>query len=263
MKRVVPFVVLLMLLADSSSARSISSGTAQSGRLINGFEIPLMNQWIQFYGPVADRRTNFSTLEMAALLVRVARVVRNHAGGLRMGVGDCSVESGGDLARHASHNSGRDADILFYRTDQWGRPVIARDFESFNGKGRCRSKGCQTRFDAERNWWVVRTLVSSQRPAVQHIFVSSELRSFLLQHAVKRGEDPEILHRARRVLRQPSDSSVHSDHFHVRTFCSMGDREGGCRDSGVRWEWVPEVQTGGARTHGPIRARANERKNGH
>jgi len=262
MKRVVPFIVLLMLLAESSSARSISHGTAQSGHLINGFEIPLMNQWIQFYGPVATRKTNFATLEMAALLVRVARVVRNYTGGLRMGVGDCSSEKGGDLARHRSHNSGRDADILFYRTDWRGRPVIASDFESFDSRGRCRSKGCQTRFDVERNWWVVRTLVSSQEPAVQHVFVSSELRALLLQHAVKRGEDPEILYRARRVLRQPSDSSAHADHFHVRTFCSRVDRKGGCRDSGGRWEWVDEAHGGSAPAPGPQHACARERKNG-
>jgi len=262
MKRVVPFVVLLMLVAGSSSATSISSGTAQSGRLINGFEIPLMNQWLHFYGPVAERETNFATVEMVALLVRVARVVRNYTGGMRMGVGDCSAEHGGDLSRHASHNSGRDADVLFYRTDWRGHPVVAGDFESYDAKGRCRSKGCQTRFDLERNWWVVRTLVSSQRPAVQHVFVSSELRSMLLQHAVKRGEDEEILYRARRVLRQPSDSSAHSDHFHVRTFCSAADRKAGCRDSGARWEWTPRVQYPGDHTHDEERAHVRERKNG-
>ena len=90
----------------------------------------------------------------------------------------------------------------------------------------------------QRNWWLVRTVVWSKRPEVQYIFVSTGLRKLLLAYGEKRGDHPEILRRARRLLIQPKDSSPHADHFHVRIYCAPEDKKNGCRNTGRIWDWV-------------------------
>ena len=96
----------------------------------------------------------------------------------------------------------------------------------------------RSRKHAHRKDTLVRTLVWSQRPQIQFIFVSRGLRKLMLDYAVRRQEHREILRRARRVMQQPGNSSPHADHFHVRIYCSPQDRTAGCVDGGPRWPWT-------------------------
>lgn len=217
-----------------------SVGTPQDGKLVDGFELPLRGAHYRFYGPVARRGTQWATVETAALVGRAARAVHEATGGPPLLVGDCSLREGGATPRHASHRSGRDVDLLFYVQSADGRPVQARNFRTFDGSGRCTARGCDLLLDVQRTWWLVRTLLASQRPAVQYVFVSDPIRALLLAHAEAAGEHPEILTRARRVLREPSDSSDHADHLHVRVYCASDDVAAGCVDEGPRWRWVAD-----------------------
>ena len=226
------------LVPPAHAERPRSVGTASSGRLVDGFEVPLSGKHHRFYGPVRSRGTNFATLEMAALLARAARVVAGALGGPPLVIADISKERGGDVGRHVSHNSGRDVDVLFYVFGSDGEPTRARGFYRFDGQGRCTSPKCQLRIDWQRTWWFARTLLVSRLPAVQYVFVSGPIKRGLLRYAERHGEHPELLARAKVVLRQPVKSSPHDDHFHVRTYCTPGDRDNGCRDTGRRWPWV-------------------------
>lgn len=224
---------------------TLSVGTAQGGKLLNGFELPQNNAWIRFYSRVATRGSNYATLELAALLTRASRVVRNSTRGPFLTIGDCSSEDGGDIRGHKSHNSGRDVDILFYIQDKSGRAIPSKGFWAFDGNGKRVNGKTKHRFDVERNWWLVRTLLVSEKPSVQYIFVSSSLKKMMLDYAKKHGEAKEILQRARYILMQPRDSSSHNDHFHVRVYCSTEDRRNGCKDTGPVWSWVKEKEDNG------------------
>jgi len=217
---------------------STSVGTAQGGHLVNGFRLPENNAWVRFYSKVSSRKSNFATLELAALLTRASKFVHRAVGGALLTIGDCSDEDGGDIRGHRSHNSGRDVDILFYALDERGRSIPARGFWKFNDQGVAKRGKRVYRFDTERNWWMVRALIASESPAVQYIFVSKPLREKLLSFAKKHGEAKEILRRARYILMQPGDALPHDDHFHVRIYCSEEDRDHGCKDTGARWRWV-------------------------
>ncbi len=232
-------VVVVATLGPSSDthARSRSVGSPEAGQLEGGFQIPLSGAHHRFVGPVASRGTQWATLELAALIARVARAVDEAVPGPPLVLGDMSVAHGGEVARHASHESGRDADLLFYLRDASGRRVPAEDFLPFDGTGRCARTGCERSLDIERTWWAVRTLVASRAPAVQWIFVSAPLEERLLRYARERGEHAEILKRAGRVLHQPRDALAHDDHLHVRIYCSTTDGEG-CVDAPPRWSWV-------------------------
>ena len=231
-------VAAAMTPAHASTPTGGSVGTPQDGTLEGGFEVPLTGAHHAFYGPVEARGTHFATLEVAALVAPVATTVSRELPGPPLVLGDLSADGGGRLARHASHTSGRDIDVLFYVLDARGEPVPARGFRRFDGDGRCRDDGCALQLDVPRTWWAVRTLVASREPAVQYLFVSNGLRALLLGWAERAGEHPELLRRARRVLRQPRDAAAHDDHLHVRTYCTPSDHAVGCQDTGTRWPWV-------------------------
>ena len=226
-----------------AGATSRSVGSAHKGKLINGFEIPLDGQHHAFFAPVGKRKSNFATLELAALIGRAARVVAAAIpGGHPLMLGDCSVAGGGNIKRHVSHRSGRDVDMLFFRVDQGGIPLVADSFLRFDGRGQCQSsRGCNSRLDVPRTWWLIRTLLASQEPAVQYAFVSRPIRRLLLGYAQSRGEHPEIMKRAKKVLRQPRSAARHDDHIHLRTYCTPEDLASGCVDHGPRWPWVSET----------------------
>ncbi|MEZ4265442.1 MAG: penicillin-insensitive murein endopeptidase [Myxococcota bacterium] len=232
-----PAMVALTLVAPGETIAG-SVGTTGAGRLENGFKLPLEGTWHEFAGPVRSRGTNYATIELAALIARAASTVAGAVPGAPLVLADASADGGGELARHASHESGRDVDLLFYVRDARGESVASPGFRSFDGAGRCTSERCALRLDVPRTWWLVRTLLASQRPAVQYLFVSEPVRALLLAHARARGEHAAIMRRAERVLHQPSDSSAHDDHFHLRVYCGPADRAAGCVDTGPRWSWV-------------------------
>lgn len=221
-------------------ANAASEGTAQDGRLVDGFEVPLKGPHHRFLNRTAKRGTQYTTLEVAALLWRSARHVGKSSPGPPLLIGDCSLKGGGTVERHRSHRSGRDVDLLYYVKDARGKPVESPGFEPFDSTGRCSREGCRLRLDVPRNWSLIRTLIASRRPAVQYVFISNPIKELMLRYAEQRGEHPEILRRARLILRQPSDSAAHDDHMHVRTFCSSTDLKSGCVDGGTRWRWVDD-----------------------
>ena len=226
----------------TSTVRARSVGTAWGGRLENGVAMDLTGTHHRFTSNVRRKRSNFGTPEMVELLHRIGFVVDGAVNGPPMIIGSISQEGGGCMNPHKSHQTGRDVDILFYVIDENGRRRAARGFYDFDGHGVCQSRRCEGwRFDVQRNWHIVRTMVWSQRPQVQYIFVSNPLKALMLRYAEQRGEHPEIVRRARRVMAQPRNSSAHADHFHVRIYCSPDDRSEGCVDGGPRWSWVREL----------------------
>ncbi|MCB9728873.1 MAG: penicillin-insensitive murein endopeptidase [Deltaproteobacteria bacterium] len=255
MNRALPAACAAALALSAVGARpaaAASVGTTAEGRLEGGFRLPLAGTWHRFAGPVRTRGTNYASLELAALIARAARTVARAVPGAPMVIGDASVEGGGAVARHASHRSGRDVDLLFYVRDARGRSVPSPGFRAFDGRGRCVAEGCSLRLDVPRTWWMIRTLLASRRPAVQYLFIAEPLARLLLAHARRRGEHPALLARAERVLHQPSDSTAHDDHIHLRVYCASADRPA-CVDTGPRWPWVDE--DGRAETIAPERRR--------
>jgi hypothetical protein len=141
-----------------------------------------------------------------------------------------SFQSGGDIPWSVSHNAGRDEDLAFYIKAQ-GRPHPAPSLIKFGGDLRSREHPGY-RFDLARNWALVESLLSHPTIPVQWIFVSKPLREALLGQARRAGASGALLSRADLVLRQPTDSLSHADHFHVRIYCSREDRLGGCQNRG-------------------------------
>lgn len=198
---------------------TFSMGYANGGALRNGVALR-ESRSVRF---LPGRPHHYGTEELLSLLRRAAERVRQDHGG-RLTVGDLSDHDGGPIGHHASHQSGRDADLAFYVTDPRGRPALASDYVSFDGRGLPLAGGA-LRFDVVRNWALVESLVSDPVVRVEHIFVSNPLRTMLLTHARTRNVSSALISRVQLAMHQPVHALPHTNHFHVRIACPSGDSQ--------------------------------------
>jgi penicillin-insensitive murein endopeptidase len=212
----------------TGDAQSLSVGRASKGKLLGARALE-SGEALRIL-PVRHLRRclNWGTPRLVAALNRAAEAVRQRSPDAPpLGVGDMSKARGGPIRPYSrSHQSGRDADIAFYQLDEQGRPVAAEDLVSFDARGYA-SQG-KRHFDVERNWLLVRALLQDKEVDVQWMFISTPLRQALLDQARKLQEPAALLERAEQVLHQPTDSSPHNDHFHVRIRCTAEERAAGC-----------------------------------
>ncbi len=204
---------------------STSLGYANGGRLQNAARLE-SDETIRL---MPGRHLHYGTDEMVGLIRRAGRILlRRHR--VALSVGDVSRASGGPALHHASHQSGRDADLSFFVVDAHGRSVQLNDYVGFGRGGRAIAGG-EMRFDTRRNWALVDALLTDPAAHVEHIFVSNALRALLLEHARAIHADANVIARAAEAMHQPQGASAHANHFHVRIGCPSGDA--GCLE-GVR-----------------------------
>jgi murein endopeptidase len=208
---------------------SVSLGDASGGTLRHGKALLSAGGHHRVLRSTRARGYHYGTDELIGALQRAAARVASEHPGSSLVVGNLSRKRGGDIRPSASHNSGRDADLAFFATDKRGRPVMAKRFSRFNRRLRA-SRGL--RFDASRNWSLVKALLLDQRVQVQWLFCAEWLAEALIAHARRIGEPAELIRRATAVLSQPANSSSHADHFHVRLYCALHERLQGCRNYG-------------------------------
>jgi penicillin-insensitive murein endopeptidase len=220
--------------SDRPVPGSFSLGTASRGELVRAVTIPIDGDNLFIIEPNIVRNAHYATEELYRELRRTADLVEEAYPGSRLPLGDLSGPEGGRIRNHASHRSGRDVDIVFFAMNAAGQRVESERFVDFNRHGR----GHGLRFDVERNWLVAKVLLESPTNEVQWLFIAEWLEEILIEHAEEIGEDARLIARARDAMRQPSDSSPHADHFHVRLFCSELDLLEGCLNYGPQWAWA-------------------------
>jgi len=138
-------------------------------------------------------------------------------------VGHLSKHGGGGIEMHASHESGRDADLPFYIDDSRGKQVFSEHMVSFRADGTS-PVWPGAHFDDAKNWALVAALLEDPVARVTHIFVSAPLRARLLAYAAHVGAPEALRTRAAFTMVQPRGTLPHDDHFHVRIACPDGMR---------------------------------------
>jgi penicillin-insensitive murein endopeptidase len=219
-------------LPGEDAEQSVSVGTVTDGYLVNAAAVP-SHESLEILPRQRARELRYGTQEMMDLLVETAERVAIQHEGTVVQLGNVGRQYGGDIPYSVSHNSGRDADLAFLATDPKGRPALLPDLLRFDEHGRSVAFNGYYRFDVERNWSLVRSLVLSSKAQLQYIFISDPLREMLLDHARESGENPGIVQRAATLLRQPGPSIPHNDHLHLRIYCSQFDVGGGCDQTGA------------------------------
>ena len=195
--------------------RSIGSPT--EGHLIGGRRIEESN-YVRIVPVYAVGDVRWGLEPLVEMIDRAAVQVRRSYPGAITSVGHLSREGGGEIDRHRSHESGRDADIGFFVRSAAGKQLFPSHFVQFRGDGTALDwPGAY--FDDAKNWALVAALVSDAEAHVTHLFVAAPLRARLLAYAERMGVPASVRMRAAEVLQQPRGTLPHDDHFHVRIGC--------------------------------------------
>jgi penicillin-insensitive murein endopeptidase len=211
--------------APQRAQPSKSIGSPTDGHLIGGVRLADA-PYLRIYPSYGGSDVRWGTDSLVGLIDRSAKSVRKQFPDAVLSVGQLSKNGGGEVDRHASHESGRDADVGFYVKNAAGKPILGDHMVAFVGDGTAPSwPGAH--FDDARNWALVSSIVGDGHVHVTHLFVATPIRERLLAYAAKIGASPAIRSKASEVLAQPRGSLPHDDHFHVRIACPGGS-DGKC-----------------------------------
>jgi penicillin-insensitive murein endopeptidase len=218
-------------------------GVPNRGVLTESAELPVRGPGFVRYRPQSSHYFGRPRL-VHALEDAAQSVARLAPGGAPLSIGDLSAKTGGRIPGHDSHRSGRDVDLLILVTTPGGASVPSPGFVRFEGDGLARVDGSPdyVRVDVEREWLLLRSLLTSPEIGVQFMFVCHELEALLIDHARALGEPDSLVWQAETVMLEPSDSLRHDDHVHLRIACSPEEAVAGCSGGGPRWQWLPPYQ---------------------
>ena len=218
---------------------SVSLGATHRGYLRR--PVRLTNRGLGYVRTRPRDDTRYGTRTLIGAIQRAAQSV--HAafpGGHPLKIGDLSSRLGGPHPRHASHQSGRDADLLFYVRDLGGLSVEGPSWLPIDRYGLGMHPRQAVVFDTARNWHLVRTLLLDEQARVKWLFVSKSVKARLLRYAARRETSPRALARATWVLHEPRRGRVHDDHFHLRVGCAPEEAQLGCHEQPPFWPWLTD-----------------------
>ncbi len=216
-----------------------SVGRVNGGALFHGAELAPLPSTLEWY---RQNERHWAIPRFTRAIARAAGIVLRERGGAPLVIGDLSSQFGGRISGHASHRSGRDADILYYVTTPQGVPIRNPGFFAFGPDGLASSGAGYLRFDVAREWRFIKALIEDPEARIQWIFISAPLRAHLLNYAFAKREPIDILYRAAMVLHQPGRPALpHDDHIHVRTECAVDELSTGCQPTGPWREWFGEM----------------------
>src|SRR6478735_2521116 len=215
-------------------------GVPNRGVLTESAELPVRGPGFTRYRPKSSHYFGRPRL-VRALESAAANVARLAPGGAPLSISDLSAKTGGRIPGHDSHRSGRDVDLLFLVTTPAGASVPSPGFVRFEGDGLARVDNTKdfVRIDIDREWLLLRSLLTSPEIGVQFMFVCHEIEALLIDHARALGEPDSLLWQAETVMLEPSDSLRHDDHVHLRIACAPDEAVSGCSGGGPRWQWLP------------------------
>ncbi len=201
--------------APAEKAESV--GSPNGGHLKGGVHLDLAHPWLRVVPAYESGDVRWGLPVLVNMIDRAARAVSRRFPGSALDVGDLSQRGGGDLLRHHSHESGRDADLGFYVVDAKGKQIHARTFIKFD-TAMASTTVPGARYDTARNWAFVQELITDPSARISHLFIAEWVRRELLAYA-----RPRVSHalydRAAVALMQPRDSLPHDDHIHLRITC--------------------------------------------
>ena len=195
--------VLILNASIALAAPPVSIGTPQSGALLH----PISLDSSKYVNTRSNR--NFGTQTLINTIEKaMAHVHRSHPETPKLYIGDLSDNDGGHLGRHVSHQSGRDADISYFR----------------DGPKHTEDRLVRTapeELDLYRTWTLVVFLLD--QPEVQAIYSDTALIKALHEHAQSIGHSEVDLARwfGPKVGDPYSGSKLrhtkgHTTHFHLR-----------------------------------------------
>jgi murein endopeptidase len=181
----------VVVYASASAGASASLGPPNDGRLVGGVPLPEGPAWAM----PEDRTRAFATAEtIAAVTAALQAYGARFPNTTPIQMGDLSARRGGRIYGHQSHQSGRDVDIRLVMDD------------------------AGERFDADRNWFLVKTLVDTSD--VRQVFLNRSEQAWLRAAA-----DADVgAAKAQAYFDLIDHEPGHTIHMHVRFACAREDK---------------------------------------
>lgn len=223
-----------------------SVGVPHNGVLTDSAELPKHGRGYVRFRPSSS--VYFGLPRLVRAIERAAQLTAEQLPpGAPLVVGDLSAETGGRIPRHNSHRTGRDVDFLFFLKSPRGVPLANPGFFPLDADGLVPlPDGRYGVLDVERQWFFLRSLLLDREIDVQFLFMSKQLEARLIEYALAKGEDLELVWHAETVMLQPGDSLPHADHVHMRIACKPEETVAGCSGGGPHWPWlepIPELES--------------------
>jgi penicillin-insensitive murein endopeptidase len=215
-----------------------SVGVPHNGVLTSATELPTSGPGYVRFRPHAKSYHGLPRL-VGAIERAAGTVLEQMPGGAPLVVGDLSEQGGGRIPRHNSHRTGRDVDLLFFITTPRGVPLRNPGFFALAEDGFVRfPDGQYGVIDLPRQWLLIKTLLDDREIDVQFLFMSRDLEARIIDYALAKEDDLELVWRAETVMLQPVDSLPHADHVHMRVACRPDEAVAGCSGGGPHWPWL-------------------------
>ena len=137
---------------------SRSVGSPNEGHLEGAVRL-VPSESLRFVPSTTGTNAQWGSRALVDLLSRVSRAVARDYPKTKASVGHLSLEHGGDILGHASHESGRDVDVAFYVLGKNKKQAYPEGYVKFDGAGNSTSvKGYV--FDDAKNWAFVKHLLN-------------------------------------------------------------------------------------------------------
>lgn len=235
MREKAPGAKRIFFTTPEESGHAFSIGDTRDGYMINGRPLPTPSTLIRQHPVQYERGLIYGTQNLITVLNDTAKAMHKKYPKTIMYMGNMGAREGGDIPYSVSHNSGRDADIGFYYTDDKGRFVHPGHLYKVNRQLQTRTEEGQIlTFDLEKNTTLVETLLTHPKIHLQFIFLVKHLRTAIQKELVRRGASEELLNRFEQTVQV---QAAHNDHFHIRIYCSNEDICAGCVDKSIIHEW--------------------------
>lgn len=202
-------------LAVMTASKEQASGRTDKGQLQNATDLAKIamaeGSFFRFIWPA--NKTSFGTMDMAAIIQKMAKFVHEKISGYVLTVGDVSAQRGGKLFSHLSHQNGLDADISYLVNNK------RSEFASV-----VTNQGVNSDFLPAENWDLFKYAFSVGR--VELILVDTKVKKSLCQQAIRASDLKDAQDRgfAYEILRRVLLVKGHDNHFHLRIACPKTDR---------------------------------------
>lgn len=191
---------------------SRSIGRPNRGSLRNGMPFPEGPDWTL---RTVRRRQYASELSVRTLMTAITRYRQIHPDGPPVRIGELSKRTGNRIPPHASHRSGRDADLGYIGLD----PELGTEFwTKVTGNDN---------LDAEKTWTFIKAMLDTGN--VDSIFIDRTIQPRLAEVAARELSREEV----RALFAYPRHAESHraviqhwpghKSHLHVRFSCAPGN----------------------------------------
>jgi penicillin-insensitive murein endopeptidase len=225
-----------LVLAVPTTKGSHAVGKPSAGALYEAQKVPMKGKYISILPDHRDRNRNYASAALVKLLTTTSETFFKTYK-RRVFVGDLSAKRGGKISGHASHQNGLDVDMALFYVDAKGKPIEPKELVALDDTGISKDK--KFALDATATWLWINALLQNPDVQIQYIFLYEPLIALVLEAAKKEGASDELLEKVSTIVRQPTDSSKHDDHMHLRIYCPS-DAEDLCEQTGPIWSFIPE-----------------------